>query len=331
MDQKVAECGYSKGNNSIVCEKYPTLTVLQYSSQCLPVLQFSTKRMATNRNGLSYLNYLLKKVQCLVDEHFNHHAKEIKIYSSARQRKRRFTKRVILKPASTPCCSTIMYEAPICLNEINPLTYFSVACLHRYMNEECSICLNIMSYSINGHPEQNSLNRVVRLNACGHEFHEQCAIQMLSTSSLCPICRTSQAIIRGSMPSGSMAVEFDSATKCGGFEEVGTIVLHYEIPPGIQKMYHEEPGKAHDGATFTAYVPHTMEGIKLVHRLQEAFLRGLIFTVSTSRNTSQSGQIIWASVAHKTCLSGGPSAFGYPDPLFLQRCQHELDSLGIPS
>jgi deltex-like protein len=128
-----------------------------------------------------------------------------------------------------------------------------------------------------------------------------------------------------------MTVEYNNSIHCEGFEKVGTIVIQYKIYSGIQKIYHKEPGRPHDGGTFTAYLPRSMEGNKILKRLQEAFRRGLTLTVGTSRVTGQRCQILWSSISHKTSLSGGPSSFGYPDPLYLRKCQHELDTLGIPA
>jgi len=336
MDHEEAECGYKKGNDSITNEK-KSIVVLKEKFQVLPVLQFSAETFSTNQQGLAYLRYLTVKLQCLVDEHLSIVRPGLprKGPTDRRPSKR---KRIISisdrisfptfqhNPSST--IETINYEAPLYLNQVDPAAFYSTVGLHRY-HDDCSVCLNPLTESC-AFLQDTSRDRVVRLNACGHEFHEECAIQILILSHVCPICRTLQTLFRGKMPSGRMVVACDESKHCEGFEHVGTIVIRYMIPAGVQKVYHVDPGRPYSSIDRTAYIPQTLEGIKLLHRLKEAFKRGLTFTVGPKLVDGQVNQVTWSSITHKTSLTGGPTCFGYPDPLFIKRCHHELDTLGIP-
>jgi hypothetical protein len=130
------------------------------------------------------------------------------------------------------------------------------------------------------------------------------------------------------MPSGSMTIYHSELQHCTGYEFVGTIVIRYVIPPGPHPAV---PGLSFSGADHTAYVPNTLEGIRLVSRLKNAFQHGLTFEVTTSAtNGEQRSCVTWSSIRHKTSLNGGLSLQGYPDPSYLDRCSQDLTNAGVP-
>ena len=61
--------------------------------------------------------------------------------------------------------------------------------------------------------------------------------------------------------------------------------------------------------------------------LRLAFDRKLIFTVGTSATSGRDNVIIWNGIHHKTKITD--SVYGYPDPHYLERVEHELNAFGI--
>lgn len=185
-------------------------------------------------------------------------------------------------------------------------------------SDRCPICIEELALRFD----------VVRVVKCGHEFHKDCLEKALSISNKCPICRVVLGEPTGSCPFGSMQVELDPSIHCGGFEDVATIVLKYNIYGGVQSQEHENPGRAFKGTSRTAYIPHNEQGIDLVKRLRYAFRRGLTFHVGTSLTTGISDVVCWASIHHKTVLKGG--SHGWPDLSYFHNCNEELDRLEVP-
>lgn len=119
------------------------------------------------------------------------------------------------------------------------------------------------------------------------------------------------------------------------------------MPAGHQKTYHVSPGKPFASASWKAYLPYNEQGVKLLRRLQYAFLHGLNFTVHASSTTVQNGEDTyftgWASIPHKTCPRRPTSVTegsledishchdSFPDPFYVDRCNQELDRLGVPA
>jgi hypothetical protein len=142
--------------------------------------------------------------------------------------------------------------------------------------------------------------------------------------------------LQGLAPSGTMAITTSSQIFCQGcWAPRGSIVISYFLPVGVQKFYHDNPGAAFSSTNFRAYLPYNEEGIMLLRRLQYAFLFGLSFTVQTRIvDGGARGSVVWSSIPHKQ----RPSASGllaencdsYPDPLYFDRCNHELDKWGVP-
>ena len=125
-----------------------------------------------------------------------------------------------------------------------------------------------------------------------------------------------------------MTIQTKPRLHCAGHPDHGTIVLTYNIPPGVQSAFHPAPGRAFGGTRRTAYLPDTPEGRGLVRRLRFAFRHGLTFAVGTSLTTGKSNVVVWASIHHKTQTASGPH--GFPDPGFFFNCNEELDNAGVP-
>jgi deltex-like protein len=202
---------------------------------------------------------------------------------------------------------------------------------HASHDDDCVICLDNLW---DGQNQQ----RIVALIGCKHRFHYDCIHEALTKSSAkCPLCSVSiqqesakTNTAQGKCPSATMMVSNRPGMNCQGHPGVGTIQLSYRIPSGTQKSYHPHPGVRFSGANRVAYLPDNEEGKKLLARMQYAFGHGLSFMVGTSLTTAQPNVVTWASIHHKTSLSGGTHCFGFPDDTYFDRCNEELDSLGVP-
>ncbi|KAB5528605.1 hypothetical protein PHYPO_G00142160 [Pangasianodon hypophthalmus] len=114
-----------------------------------------------------------------------------------------------------------------------------------------------------------------------------------------------------------------------GYENYGTIIIHYIIPDGLQGDEHPNPGQPYRGTERLAYLPDCPEGKKVLKLLKQAFEQRLTFTVGRSSTTGRSNVVTWNDIHHKTSRTGGPTAYGYPDPDYLKRIQEELKAKGI--
>ncbi|XP_054614702.1 uncharacterized protein si:busm1-163l24.3 [Dunckerocampus dactyliophorus] len=111
-----------------------------------------------------------------------------------------------------------------------------------------------------------------------------------------------------------------------GHNKHATIKITYLIPDGVQEKEHPSPGKPFQGDIFEAFLPDCEKSRKLLPRLEDAFRRGLTFTVTSEEKGSK---VIWDAIPHKTSLQGGRSGNGYPDSSYLKRLSDVLTSLGI--
>ncbi|GFH49960.1 hypothetical protein CTEN210_06436 [Chaetoceros tenuissimus] len=184
----------------------------------------------------------------------------------------------------------------------------------------CPICLD----------ELGSDPNVLRSLSCNcvHIFHQKCIQKSLESSPRCPTCKSWIKEPQGKSPSGTMCITI-IPDKCSGYSE-DTIVIQYQIYSGYQKLYHSNPYAYHDGKDVKAYLPNNDNGKKLLKRLKYAFEHGLTFTVGTSMTTGLHNQCTWASIHHKTSLTGGTANHGYPDESYFLNCNEELDGLGVP-
>lgn len=164
---------------------------------------------------------------------------------------------------------------------------------------------------------------------CKHAFCSDCLQKALNTSNKCPVCQEPQGVLQGNQPPGQMRWRTESYYSVPGYEGVGTIIIDYHFPSGMQGREHPNPGQRFNGTSRTAYLPDTREGREVLQLLKRAFDARLVFTIGTSNTTGLSNQVTWNDIHHKTSIGGGPFQFGYPDPDYLRRVKEELAAKGI--
>ncbi|KAL0978295.1 hypothetical protein UPYG_G00168540 [Umbra pygmaea] len=182
--------------------------------------------------------------------------------------------------------------------------------------ENCPICMDVFT-------DKETLS-------CKHEFCKDCLRKSVDASGpCCPVCKDVFGKIEGDQPYGTMRVKHDRYRDLPGYSGFGTIVINYNIPGGKQTKKHPSPGKYYHGTNREAYLPDNKEGNEVLRLLGKAFDQKLIFTVGTSRTTGSNDCVTWNDIHHKTSITGGPQAFGYPDPDYLRRVKEELKAKGI--
>jgi deltex-like protein len=201
---------------------------------------------------------------------------------------------------------------------IQRLTKYAAAAASEH---ECAICLCTLDEG------------VVELSECKHLFHEDCIIHAGNPKGYlkCPSCGVIYGVRIGSMPKGSMRIEFRGRGQLPleGFENYGTVQITYSFPNGTQGVDHPEPGKSYNGTSRTAYLPDSQEGLDILALLEIAFWRKLTFRIGTSVTTGEQNAVVWNGVHHKTSARGGVAAWGYPDDTYFQRVREELCALGV--
>jgi deltex len=188
--------------------------------------------------------------------------------------------------------------------------------------ERCSICLDEDARQDGG---------FVVLSACRHGFHLRCIRTHFDTRPTCPICSKSYGVRTGNQPPGTMRVTFlpRGGTPVAGYEDDGTILIHYSLRSGTQGPEHPSPGVPFAGARRVAYLPDVAEGREVLRLLRISFERKLTFTVGRSVTSGRENCVTWSSVHHKTSANGGLLSFGWPDPEYFGRVTSELAALGV--
>lgn len=182
---------------------------------------------------------------------------------------------------------------------------------------DCAVCLDPL--------DQTS----VEMHECHHLFHRNCIDNCLNRELLCPVCRRTVGEPQGKSPSGSMKIKNLTQQGCPGFACTEVIQIEYQIPPGTQQSYHENPGVPYNGITRVAYLPQNSEGTRLLTRLRFAWKHGLVFKVGTSLTSGASNAVVWAGIHHKTSLFGGEH--GFPDSEYITKCHESLDAVRVPN
>ncbi|XP_062614147.1 uncharacterized protein LOC134275882 [Saccostrea cucullata] len=167
----------------------------------------------------------------------------------------------------------------------------------------------------------------VLLKKCRHKFCRECIEEYFSKKPTCPVCNTVYGEVFGNQPDGSAKVYKDK-TSLPGFK-CPTIIIHYDIPNGVQSEEHPNPGVDFTGVSRQGYLPDNKEGRKILGMLKRAFEHRLIFTVGYSRTSGKDNMVTWNDIHHKTRREGGPERYGYPDPEYLERVKDELEAKGI--
>ncbi|XP_033727280.1 protein deltex-like [Pecten maximus] len=182
----------------------------------------------------------------------------------------------------------------------------------------CSICRDEK-----GPMEQTKLEK------CGHIFCKDCIGRHLQVHGTCAVCKFRYSNPEGNQPDGIMSYYTTPEINVAGYETVGTIVVEYDIPDGIQTDRHPNPGTSYKGLHRSAFLPDNPDGNRILAMLLKAFAKKLIFTVGTSITTGRDNVTTWNDIHHKTNIKGGPQRFGYPDPTYLRRVYDELIAKGI--
>ena len=356
MDAREAKCGYAKGNTCIISGP---IVVLQRSSQCLALVQFQ------RRHAVAVVAAYRADLYEIIDEFFNGAGfapsplarasgqslsaasgmavagkaflvpptPHVATNNDARMRQpsagsknasgsdtrnplRGYSRSTVVA-RSFETLEDLHYEAPVSLSSIQSRMHKPVA--FSGSGRSCILCRQslLSSHCV-----------VVAPFECLHVCHRQCIEGLQQNPTMCPYCSAGlKKQPLGKMPSGTMRVSLHRTMKCAGFS-VGTYVIHYTIPSGIQRPYHIKPGSRHGPAECYAYLPDNESGRKLLLRLRYAFMHGLTFDLGASIKTGRSNSVVWASIPHKTSTSGGPH--GFPDLNYFPDCNGALDSLGVP-
>lgn len=183
--------------------------------------------------------------------------------------------------------------------------------------EFCPICMEDIKTS-----EKETLQ-------CKHSFCKDCLKKAFEYKPVCPACGVLYGTLTGTQPEGGEMEVTKDKSSLPGYDQYGTITIHYYIPSGIQKEEHPNPGQPYDGTSRTAFLPDSSEGRKVLEMLRRAFHQRLIFTVGYSSTTGRNNAVTWNDIHHKTSTHGGPTYYGYPDPDYLRRVQQELKLKGI--
>jgi deltex len=360
--------GGKKPDSTTVRDTLSDFMVLSTSKQCVPILRYPSSQIFVG-NDAHPGNVMVQKyhvaLQTIIDDMFNQEvavSTDNNLSSIARVRpKRSFASPSLLETsgpllasrvrgqqntdiATAPFRSraksirasrkkaassanvdeTLQYAAPAMLDaSFNSCLWYICQEADYIVDDECAVCLDAL--------ELSDETPVVELLSCGHFFHEKCITSAINVISVCPTCRTTLGSPQGHMPSGTMSVRLSSREVCSGYEPEGSLVIDYNIPVATQLSYHPNPGIQHSGACRTAYLPDTDEGRSLLKRLRFAFQHGLTFTVGISMASGQDNCVTWASIDHKTALSGGVQNHGFPDRDYFDNCNSQLDALSVPA
>nr|KAF6366097.1 deltex E3 ubiquitin ligase 2 [Pipistrellus kuhlii] len=140
-------------------------------------------------------------------------------------------------------------------------------------DEDCIICMEKLSVASGYSDVTNSMTigpgAVGRLTKCSHAFHLLCLLAMYCNgnkdgSLQCPSCKTIYGEKTGTQPRGKMEV-FSYPVSLPGHEDCGTILIVYNIPPGVQGPEHPNPGKPFTARGFPrqCYLPDNAQGRKV--------------------------------------------------------------------
>ncbi|RVE69836.1 hypothetical protein OJAV_G00081610 [Oryzias javanicus] len=155
---------------------------------------------------------------------------------------------------------------------------------------------------------------------CGLIVCQKCLRKHHVTCSVCPKTDQTPQGIEGQMKVSKLDLMLP------GYNQYGVIKITYTIPDGFQGASHPSPGKPFRGGTFEAFFPDCDAVRKLLPRLQEAFKRGLTFTV---KGNETDAKVVWNAIPHKTSLHEGKAKGGYPDSTYLTVLSDTLKKHGI--
>ncbi|XP_013389250.1 uncharacterized protein LOC106157977 isoform X1 [Lingula anatina] len=109
-----------------------------------------------------------------------------------------------------------------------------------------------------------------------------------------------------------------------GYRGHSTIILHLDVPDGVQKKTHPYPGRPYKGTKIMGYLPDTPEGRQVLSLLYDCFNAGKMFRVIRSKSSGMDRVV--SNIPIKTDVYGES---GYPDTNYLPQLQERLCSLGL--
>ncbi|XP_050841629.1 uncharacterized protein LOC103821580 [Serinus canaria] len=156
--------------------------------------------------------------------------------------------------------------------------------------------------------------------SCGHTSCRTC----FATGTMQPACCESSDIpncnILGTLKISSLSQSLP------GFYGGSTLQLAYNIPDGVQGVGDPHPGHPYKGGNFCAFLPETLEGVKIAKLLKKAFECGLTFQIKSCNGEER---VTWGPIPHKTSWDGGKARNGYPDAQYLHEVGTVLNKLGL--
>ncbi|XP_046365192.2 E3 ubiquitin-protein ligase TRIM71-like [Haliotis rufescens] len=153
---------------------------------------------------------------------------------------------------------------------------------------------------------------------CGHTICE--AGLFVKEQRMCPVCKT------GNMPPGEMITTV-IPDGLPGNRLHDTIEIKYVFQDGIQTEGHPKPGTEYHGETFTAYLPNTSEGQKVLALLKVAWKRKLTFQIY---HDPLGLYLLKYCIHHKKMKVVNPNTDdSYPDRNYLGGVQMKLVELGV--
>ncbi|GFH49950.1 hypothetical protein CTEN210_06426 [Chaetoceros tenuissimus] len=312
-------------NSQWPVDDYNDEIILQDPAQCLPVVIFDNP--CSDIFGEECIGYIQKSLQDMMDAHLNVGSTPAGTESVVESDEKYNPvlrsvcyDRILRNDLSRTSPLVHNYNAPNNLGDIVINSMGNIPQCKYDQKQECPICFEELG------PTAHTLRSLSC--SCVHIFHQDCIQKSIESSPRCPTCQTWVKEPQGKSPSGRMCLAV-IPKKCSGYDE-DTIQIHYQIYAAMQKPYHPYPNVRHSSKNVKAYLPNNDDGKNLLKRLRYAFEHGLTFTVGTSMTTRLDNQCIWASIHHKTSLTGGTAKHGYPDPSYFFNCNEELNMLGVP-
>lgn len=90
---------------------------------------------------------------------------------------------------------------------------------------------------------------------CDHYYHLECLENCMKESHIqCPVCSTIYGVKMGDQPEGMMHYHLNPELHCEGYEDTGTIVIYYEMFPGMRN------GARFPSTNREAFLPDCKEG-----------------------------------------------------------------------
>ena len=123
-------------------------------------------------------------------------------------------------------------------------------------------------------------------------FHSKCLEESLEHDNKCHVAVKK---IPGPCPDGYMHVVTKQGMSCGGYNECGTIVIMYQLLPGVPN-----PGFRYPGVSIISEIslPDKVEGRKVLKLLKIAWKMKLTFTVGTCLTSGLSDVVTWNDIPH---------------------------------